>query len=234
MSASSARLMTLFDVDEILDLQSFGFRIISFDRDRVTVAEEAGHIVLRRAGVEQLSRDGVVPGVRRYLLRDVRLAGQGVHNAPDLRDAQLSAFLRREDEILIIAAAIGAHLPQRFEESLRQADDALLAPLASNDLHLAALVGRVDVAPAPAREIAHFVEQIIPPSRFRPLLVFGRLGEVLRRDQYLHRLRLKEGFVAVRFGKGGQGDAFAGVEGRVADAVGMREQSLDAGQHPDL
>jgi len=45
---------------------------------------------------------------------------------------------------------------------------------------------------------------------------------------------LKEGFVAVRFGKGGQGDAFAGVEGRVADAVGMREQSLDAGQHPDL
>src|SRR5262245_20836314 len=42
---------------------------------------------------------------------------------------QLSAFLRSEDEILIIAAAIGAHLPQRFEESLRQADDALLAPL---------------------------------------------------------------------------------------------------------
>jgi hypothetical protein len=62
--------------------------------------------------------------------------------------SQLSTFLRRENEILIIAAAIGEHLPQRFEESLRQADDALLAPLASNDLHLADLVGRVDVAPA--------------------------------------------------------------------------------------
>jgi hypothetical protein len=243
MSASSSRLMALFDVDEILDLQSFGFRIVSFDRDlRVTVAEEAGHLVQRRAGVEQLRRDEVAPGVRRYLLRDVRLAGQGVHNAPGLRDAQLSTFLRCEDEILIIAAAIGAHLPQRFEESLWQADDALLAPLASNDLHLAALVRRLDVAPAkrqhfgdsPARGIAHFVEQIIPSSRFRPLLGFGRLGEVLRRDQHLHRLRLREGFVALRFGKGGQGDAFAGVEERVADAVGMREQTLDAGKHPDL
>jgi hypothetical protein len=42
---------------------------------------------------------------------------------------QLSAFLCSGDEILIIAAAIGAHLPQRFEESLWQADDALLATL---------------------------------------------------------------------------------------------------------
>jgi hypothetical protein len=33
-------------------------------------------------------------------------------------------------EIFIIAAAIGAHLPQGFEEFLRQTDDALLAPFA--------------------------------------------------------------------------------------------------------
>jgi len=178
----------------------------------------------------------MAPGVRRHLLRDIRLVGQGVHDAPGLRDAQLSAFLRRENEILIIAAAIGAHLPQGFEGFPRQSDDALLASFAVDDLHLAALVGRVDVDPAKrqhfgdlaAGQVEQLVEQIIAPARLRPLLGFGGLGAVLRRDQHLHRLRLRESLVALRFGKGKQGDAFARVERRVADAVGMREQSFDA------
>jgi hypothetical protein len=172
-------LIALFDVDEILDLQSFGFRIVSFDRDlRVAVAEEVGHLVQRRAGVEQLRRNGMAPSVRRHLLRDVGLVGQGVHDSPGLRDAQLPAFLRREDEILIIGAAIGAHLPHGFEEFFRQTDDALLAPFAVEDLHLAAFVGRVDMAPAqrqylrdpPAGQVEQLVEQIIAPARLRPLL----------------------------------------------------------------
>jgi len=47
------RLRGLFDIDEILNLQPFGFRVVSFDCDlRVTVAEEARHLVQGRAGVE--------------------------------------------------------------------------------------------------------------------------------------------------------------------------------------
>src|SRR5215470_13022763 len=83
-------------------------------------------------------------------------------------------------------------------------------------------------------QVEQLVEEIIPSARYGSLLGFGGLGAGLRRDQHLHRLRLKEGLVALRFGEGRQGDAFARVERRVADAVGVRKQSLDAGQHPDL
>ena len=72
------------------------------------MAEKAGHLVQRRAGVEQLRSDGMAPGVRRYFLRDVRLVGLGAHDAPGLRDAQLSVFLRCGDEILVGAVMIGA------------------------------------------------------------------------------------------------------------------------------
>ena len=59
------RLRRLFDIDEILNLQPFGFRVVSFDRDLwVAVAEESGHLVHRRAGVGQLRRDGMAPGDR--------------------------------------------------------------------------------------------------------------------------------------------------------------------------
>jgi hypothetical protein len=37
---------TSFDIDEILDIQPVGFRIVRLERDlRVAVAEEAGHLV---------------------------------------------------------------------------------------------------------------------------------------------------------------------------------------------
>jgi hypothetical protein len=36
----------LFDVDEILDLQGLGLRVVGVDRDlRVAVAKEVGHLV---------------------------------------------------------------------------------------------------------------------------------------------------------------------------------------------
>jgi hypothetical protein len=46
------RPRTSFDLNEIFNLQSLGLRVVSFDRDlRVTVAEEARHLVQRRAGI---------------------------------------------------------------------------------------------------------------------------------------------------------------------------------------
>jgi hypothetical protein len=44
----------LFDVDEVLDLQPFGFRVVSLDRYlRVAVTEKAGHLgVWQRFGSE--------------------------------------------------------------------------------------------------------------------------------------------------------------------------------------
>ena len=54
-----------FDVYEAFDLQPFGLRVVSLDGDlRVAVAKEAGYLMQRCAGVEQLRRDQAVPGVR--------------------------------------------------------------------------------------------------------------------------------------------------------------------------
>jgi hypothetical protein len=107
-------------------------RVVGFDRDlRVAVSEEAGHLVQRRAGVEQLRRDGVSTGVRQYLLRVVRLAGQGVHNAPGLRDAQLSVSFLESGLTFVSTVKPDSRKDTAFLKSLREVDERLYGDVLS-------------------------------------------------------------------------------------------------------